>query len=140
MKNIEKYKETKDALKAWEKYHDEGGGMLFAAWADEEYIEPRPPTLLEAAETVKNTWHSQWQYGSLSIVAKAISNLSDAIDREEALPVRNCDRYRTAKEAYDAFEKSCCKVPCGECRFSGRGGPCGFSWLYGEAADKEEAK
>ena len=124
MKNIERYPGTKDAIAAWDAYHDGGGALPFSAWAEQEVA---MPTLLEVASEVMRTWHSQWQYGSLSIVAKAISKLSDAIDREKALPVRNCDKHVTAMEAYDGFRKICCKVPCG------------FSWLYGEA-DKEEAK
>lgn len=104
MKNVEKFQRTKDAVKAWDAYHDGGGDMPFTTWAEQEVV---LPTLLKAAEAVKTTWDSQWQYGSLSIVGKTISNLSDAIDREKAKPVRNVDRFATAEEAFGAFSEIC---------------------------------
>lgn len=141
MKNVEKYKETKDALKAWNKYHDGGGDMPFAGWAEQE---ASLPTLLEAAAAVKTTWDSRWQHCSLSIVEKAFSDLSDAIDREKEKPVRNCDRYGTAKEAFYAFEKMCSTNRCCEdCHFDRLRLHCGlncrFLWLYAEAG-KEVAE
>lgn len=50
MKNIEKYKETKDAVKAWDAYQDGGGCMPFADWAEQEYIDTSVTTLLAAAK------------------------------------------------------------------------------------------
>ena len=57
--------------------------------------------------------------------------------------LRNVDRYRTAKEAFDAFEAMCLAQRCSKCRFYApwtdlKSGCC-FLWLYGEA-DKENAK
>lgn len=141
MKNIEKFQRTKDAIEAWGKYRDDGGALPFAAWADQEVA---LPTLLEAAENVKTTWESQWQYGSLSVVAGAIGNLSDAIDREKAKPVRNCDRYETGEDAYGGFRKFCDNLRCGNCKIKVCGDiyggcECLLAWLY-EEADKEKVK
>lgn len=141
MKNIEKYTDTKDALEAWNEYHDGGGDMSFAEWSQREYEAPRTPTLLEAAEAVTNTWNAKMPYGSLSRVARAIGHLADAIARET--PVRNCDRYRTAKEAFYAFKKMCSTRRCEDCEFDKPGKSqrisCRFNWLYAEAG-KDEAK
>lgn len=134
MKNIEKFPRTNDALEAWRQSVEGGVYLSFDEWAQREYEATRAPTLLEAAEAVKTTWHSQWQYGSLSIVAKAISNLSDAIDREKEKPVRNCDRFATAKEAYKVLEKSWCS----HCRFADCGIPCVLAWIYSEAEKEGE--
>lgn len=143
MKNIEKYKETKDALGAfreWCKDHTHSV-LTMSVWLDREYEAPPRPTLLEAAESVKKVWDSQWQYGSLSRVAKAISHLADAIDREK--PVLNCDKYRTAEEAFDAFDKMCSTRCCEDCEFDkprkNQRISCRFGWLYAEAG-KGEAK
>ena len=138
MKNIDKYTETKSALKAWEKYHDEGGDMLFAAWADEEYIEPRPPTLLEAAEKLIVGYVENW---SEDLPSTCLENLLAAVKREKQKPVRNCDMCRTAKEAYDGFRKICYGNACSNCRFRDCETPfkCVLEWLYSDA-DKEETK
>lgn len=97
MKNIEKYPNTKDAPETYNSLDFKR--VPFDIWLECEFEKPRFPTLLEAAEKVKTTWESQWQYGSLSVVAKAIGHLADAIAREKRKPVRNCDRYATAAEA-----------------------------------------
>lgn len=108
--------------------------MPFAAWAEQEYVDTIVPTLLEAAEKVKTTWESQWKYGSLSVVAKAISSLSDAIVREKAKPVRNLDRYKTSDEAYDGFVKFYERVSGKrDCNFVGPRIPYVLDWIYAEA-------
>lgn len=57
--------------------------------------------------------------------------------------LRNVDRYKTAKEAFGAFEAMCLEQCCSECRFHAPwvdlGIKCCFLWLY-EDADKENAK
>lgn len=57
--------------------------------------------------------------------------------------LRNVDRYRTAKEAFGAFEAMCSAIRCSECRFDklrkNLGINCHFLWLY-EDANKENAK
>lgn len=140
MKNIEKYKETKDALEAWRQSVEVGVYLSFDEWAQREYEATRAPTLLEAAEAVTNTWNAKMPYGSLSRVATTIGHLADAIASEKRKPVRNLDRFATADEAaeaYECFRKFCSKVSCSECRFFGRGIPCVLAWLY-EEAEKEE--
>lgn len=135
MKNIEKYKETRDALEAWDAYHDGGGDMPFAAWAEHEYVEPREPTLLEKAkmfvDCVEMPSDPQEQ--------KHWDGLCAAIKREKAKTVRNCDKYKTAEEALAGFRKFCYKVECSECRFRDCVPTCPLAWLYSEAM-KEEAK
>lgn len=125
MKNIEKFPRTNDALEAWRQSCEGGVYLSFDEWAQREYEAPRVPTLLEAAEAVKNTWYSHLPEGSLSRVATTISHLADAIAREKAKPVRNCDRFATAEEAVAEFMKICDK----ECE------PCEdvVAWLYAEA-------
>lgn len=49
MNNIEKYKETKDALEAWRQSVEGGVYLSFDEWAQREYEATRAPTLLEAA-------------------------------------------------------------------------------------------
>ena len=112
MKNIEKYTNTKDALEAWDKYHDGGGDMPFAAWAEQEAV---PLTLLEAATEVKETWNAKIPYGALSRVATTISVLADAIEHEKKKPVRNCD-VGTAEEQMKRFNKFCFPIKCSECQ------------------------
>lgn len=137
MTNAEKYPNTQGALEAWRMYGDRGGDKPFDLWLSLSADIAPEPTLLEAAEKLiigfVNTWSEGWSS------MECLENLRKAVKREKNKPIRNCDRYRTAKEAYDAFEKICCKVSCGECRFSVRGVPCGFSWLY-EEAEKEVSK
>lgn len=140
MKNIEKYKYSKNALDAYNSLDFKR--VPFDVWLECEYEDPNPPTLLEAAEEVTNTWKAKMPEGSLLRVALTISHLADAIEREKAKPVRNCDRFATADEAaeaYECFRKFCSKVSCNECRFFVRGIPCVLAWLY-EEAEKEETK
>ena len=51
MKNIEKYPNTKDALDAYNKLNSR---ELFETWLELELEETREPSLLEAAEELKN--------------------------------------------------------------------------------------
>jgi hypothetical protein len=140
MKNIEKYTNTKAALDAYNSLDFKR--VPFDVWLECEYEEPRAPTLLEAAEAVKNTWYSHGPDGSLSRLETTIIHLADAIAIERRKPVRNFDRFATADEAaeaYECFRKFCSKVSCSECRFFGRGIPCVLAWLYTEA-EKEAAE
>ena len=131
MKNIEKYKETQDALDAWEKYLHGGGEMTFDAWAKHE---ADLPTLLEAAEAVRDTWCANMQHGSLSRVATAISKLSDAVTIEKTKPVRNFNRFETAEDADAGFVAMCKGIDrCGHCRLHKNPARCSIAWLYAEA-------
>ena len=59
-----------------------------------------------------------------------------ALKREKAKPVRNCDKHRTAKEAFIAFEKMCQSKSCDVCPFSAEKDEscsCRLNWLYAEA-------
>lgn len=137
MKNIEKYTNTKAALDAYDSLDFKR--VPFDVWLECEYEDPNPPTLLEAAEAVKNTWYSNGPDGSLSRLETTISHLANAIEREKAKPVRNCDRFATAEEALAGFRKFCGKVACNECRFRDCVPTCPLTWLY-EEAEKEETK
>ena len=88
MKNIEKYAGTKDAIEAWNKYHDGGGNMPFSEWAE---MEVELPTLLDAAEALTKAWFSDGIEGTPYVIAEKISVLDDVIEREKHKPVRNCD-------------------------------------------------
>lgn len=137
MRNIERYPGTKEAIKAWDAYHDGGGDMPFAAWSEQEYVAPSVPTLLDAAEAVADEW---WTMNEEPNVRHGkIADLEDAIAREKAKPVRNFDRYKTAGEAYVGFKKFCNGIDdCDKCRFKecddtyGSDG-CLLTWLYEDA-------
>ena len=144
MKNIEKYPNTNDALKA---YHNESGlkKVQLEEWLELEYEEPRQLTLLEAAKEIKGLWDkaiSSCQSIKLETWNDAIDRLSDAAEREGHKPVRNCDKYRTAKDAFAGFNKMCEEKKCSTCPFSAERNEClscRFNWLFAEA-EKEVSK
>ena len=105
MKNIEYYRNTKDALDAYVGAYrkDEIGDRPFDIWLECEFEEPRKPTLLEAAEAVTTAWYADGHDGVLESVRKHVIDLADAIAREKRKPVLNCNAYGTADEAVDAF-------------------------------------
>ena len=105
MKNIEYYKNTKDALDAYVGAYrkDEIGDRPFDIWLEQEYVEPRLPTLLEAAEDALRAWDKRNEYSNLEWVKDRMRQLSCAIKRERRKPVLNCNVYGTAEEAVDAF-------------------------------------
>lgn len=131
MKNINKYPNTKDALKAYNSLDVKR--VPFDKWLDGEYEEPRVPTLLEAAEAVAEAWFDDGKIEGVKICA-----LVDAIDLERRKPVRNFDKYRTAEEAQEAFNAWCLGVDkCENCRFSKSYCKCSIAFLYDEL--KKEA-
>ena len=139
MKNIEKYTNTKDAMKA---YKDLGlKEVPFDTWLECEVEEPRVPTLFEAAQEVKEAWFANMYPRYFPQVSEAFSCLWDAVEREKRKPIRNCDKYRTAADARVGFIEFCRKYTCGKCRFVNKGKPvgCAIEWLYGDAS-KDESK
>lgn len=59
-----------------------------------------------------------------------------ALKREKEKPVRNCDKYKTAKDAFDGFNKMCDGKTCYRCPFSAERNECMscmLNWLYAEA-------
>ena len=134
MKNIEKYNESKAALNAYNSIISKK--VPFDMWLELEYEEPREQTLLEAAEAVIDEWYYTQQNVTLNDLGEKIVDLKKAIKREKANPVRNCDKYRTAKEAFIAFEKMCQSKYCNVCPFSAERNECmncRLNWLYAEA-------
>lgn len=137
MKNIEKYPLTDDAVKAWNEY-TEGKGIYSCLddWLKEEYVEPHEPTILEAGEAMLKLSTC----GMSNAYKDRLRVLADAVDREKAKPIRNCDKYRTANDADAAFEKMCLTRLCKDCEFDKiretKSRSCRISWLYAEA-DKE---
>ena len=83
MKNIEKYPNTKDALKVYKSLESEN--MPFDKWIECEFEETREPTLLEAAEAVvleaskvvTTVWFAN---NSLAKVLRKICDLSAVIE------------------------------------------------------------
>lgn len=69
-----------------------------------------------------------------------IADLRSAVEREKAKPVRNFNKYETAKDAFVGFTKFCDNLLCGECRFRDKADDvsCAIAWLY-EEAEKEDA-
>lgn len=139
MRNRDKYQLTNDAIEAWDKYHDGGGDMPFDKWLKCEFEDPSAPTLQEAAEGLINVWEV---HGSRHpYILKKMLDLSDAVEREKKKPVRNFDRYKTAKEAYKGFLGVCESGNCPNCRFRHceTACACAIEYLYSEAK-KEVSK
>ena len=139
MKNIEKYTNTKDALEAWKQSVEGGVYLSFDEWAKREYEAPRVTTLLEAAKALTDSWLNG---GTIAEANKKILALADTIKREKAKPVRNCDKYKTAKDAFAGFNKMCEEKKCSMCPFSAERNEClncSFNWLFAEA-EKEVSK
>ena len=138
MKNIEKYTKTKDALEAYNSLRLKM--FPFEEWIELEYEDPSKQTLLEAAEGLINVWEVHGPRHAAII--KKLLDLADAVAREKNKPVLNCDKYRTAKEAFIAFNKMCADKSCYRCPFSAeRNGyfSCRLNWLYSESK-KEVSK
>ena len=136
MKNIEKYNESKAALNAYNSIISKK--VPFDVWLDCEYEEPPKPTLLEAAEAIVKIVSST----PTSVTRNLFRQLRLAVEREKAKPVRNCDKYKTAKEAYLAFNKMCDNKSFHRCPFSAERNEClvcRLNWLYAEA-EKEVSK
>ena len=136
MKNIEKYKGTKDALEAYNSLDLKR--IPFDIWLEYECEEPLEPTLLEAAEAVRKAWRPDNGCDTnTSSLDRCLKRLSEAVKREQAKPVRNCDRYKTAYEAFSAYSEACRKEDsCLACPFDeyrNNGVSCGFNFLYTEA-------
>lgn len=136
MKNIEKYTNTKDALAA---YNALGlKEVPFDTWLECEVEEPRVPTLIEAAQEVKEAWFANMYPRYFPQVSEAFSCLWDAVEREKRKPVCNKDKYMTANEAIKGFREMCNGIThCVDCRF--RHVNCGIAWLY-EKAGKEDVR
>ena len=130
MKNIERYHESKDALNAYNSIISKK--VPFDVWLECEYEEPPKPTLLEAAEAIVKIVPST----PTSVKRNLFRELRLAVEREKAKPVRNCDKYKTAKDAFAGFNKMCEEKKCSTCPFSAERNEClncGFNWLFAEA-------
>ena len=140
MKNIEKYHETKAAIEAYN--HQKSKNVPFDVLLECEYEEPREQTLLEAADAVIDEWYYTQQNVTLNDLGEKIVDLKKAIKREKANLVRNCDKYRTAKDAFAGFNKMCEEKKCSTCPFSAERNEClncSFNWLFAEA-EKDVSK
>ena len=130
MKNIEKYNEAKAALNAYNSIIFKK--VPFDVWLECEYEEPPKQTLIEAAEAIVNIVSST----PTSVTRNLFRELRLAVEREKENPVRNCDKYRTSKEAFIAFEKMCQSKYCNVCPFSAVRNECVscmLNWLFAEA-------
>ena len=130
MKNIEKYNESKAALNAYNSLVFKR--VPFDVWLECEYEEPPKPTLIEAAEAIVKIVSST----PTSVTRNLFRELRLAVEREKANPVRNCDKYKTAKDAFAGFTEMCDEKTCYRCPFSAErneGMSCRFNWLYSEA-------
>ena len=134
MKNIEKYNESKAALNAYNSIISKK--VPFDMWLELEYEEPREQTLLEAAEAVIDEWYYTQQNVTLNDLGEKMVDLKKALKREKAKPVRNCGKYKTAKDAFAGFNKMCKEKKCSTCPFSAERNEClncSFNWLFAEA-------
>ena len=144
MKNIEKYTNTKAALEAYNSIISKNvpfdvKNVPFDVWLECEYEEPpKQQTLIEAAEAIVNIVPST----PTSVKRNLFRELRLAVEREKAKPVRNCDKYRTANDAFAGFNKMCKEKKCSTCPFSAERNEClncSFNWLFAEA-EKEVSK
>ena len=145
MKNLEKFTKTADALKVYGEYvANVVTDTDFQRWLQQEYVAPREPTLLEAAKKAVDA------YGlnpDCQLTDECMDSLGAAIEREHQKPLRNCDRYKTAKEAIEAFDKmflshcwsKCNGCPIGEQKVKAPTSNCMFLWLYAET-EKEAGR
>ena len=83
-----------------------------------------------------------WNYTDRDTARMALG-VMNKLDAALSAPLRNCDRFATAKEAGEAFISEACENPCGHCTVSDEcHNPlvheCGIDWLFDEA--KGEAK
>ena len=130
MKNIEKYHESKAALNAYNSIISKK--VPFDVWLECEYEEPPKQTLLEAAESIVKIVSST----PTSVKRNLFRELRLAVEREKAKPVRNCDKYKTTKDAFAGFNKMCEEKKCSTCPFSAERNEClncSFNWLFAEA-------
>lgn len=144
MTNLEKYRDTRNALEAYAAYRNERiGGVPFDIWLHQEYVAPREPTLLEVAEKAVEA------YGldpDCQLTDLRIDDLREAVARERQKPQRNCDVYATAEEAVNSYVSFCHDQTCKTCNRKSRvsldlSERCIFNWLYAEAdAAGKEAK
>ena len=141
MKNIEKYHETKAAIEAYNNIDFKS--LPFDMWLDCEYEKPSNKTLLEAAEAVIDRWYCTYMHVTLDDIGEKIVDLKNAIARERRNPVRNCDKYKTAKDAFTGFKEMCADKHCDRCPFSAERNECPIcklNWLYVEAEEEGGAK
>ena len=130
MKNIEKYNDSKAALNAYNSIISKK--VPFDVWLECEYEEPPKPTLIEAAEAIVKIVSST----PTSVTRNLFRELRLAVEREKAKPVRNCDKYKTAKDAFAGFNEMCDERTCYRCPFSAERNECmscRLTWLYAEA-------
>lgn len=142
MRNVEKYRDTNNALEAWRKSVEGGVNLSFDEWAQREYEAPLPPTLLDAASDAVGALASDvvkgW-YKADETFGEKLRVLRSAVAREKSRPVRNCDKYKTAEEAYEVYGKLC-NTRCSQCRFSDCGVPCVLAWIYAESEKDAESE
>ena len=65
-----------------------------------------------------------------------LQQAADVIEREKRKPVRNFDKYETAKDAFVGFNKMCSDKHCDRCPFNSERNECPIcklNWLYAEA-------
>lgn len=147
MTNAEKYPNTQGALEAWRMYGDRGDDKPFDLWLSLNAVIEPTSTLLEAAKAVIENCY--YRHLDQVTVNKTYKRLLDAILCEKKKPIRNCDRYRTAKDAEAAFNAMCrsqgdavdcchgCPVRIVRQETDGNDTECQFLWLYAEAEEEK---
>lgn len=144
MKNIEKYPNTKDAMKAYNALDSKT--VSFEAWLVCEYKEPHAPTLLKAANAATKAWFLHFPGDTLAPVTEAICNLASTIKRKKHNPVRNFGKYKTAEEAVaQGFGKGVTMKKCDTCCWHGHcaiefynGGCNGRNWKPSDGSVRRE--
>lgn len=145
MTNAEKYPNTQGALEAWRMYGDRGGDKPFDLWLSLSADVVPAPTLQEAAERLIMDYVNNL---SKDVPNESWENLRKAVKREKKKPVKNFDRFATAKEAEAAFGAMCasrkdpylcsrgCPVEAIRKKYGDNKSKCDILWLYAEAERK----
>lgn len=142
MKNKKYFKTTEDAIKWYHDYVENGYTTLpFMEWLEAEH-EPPKVSLLDAA---KDMVEYSCSYVAEHVKKEYAQRLADAIRREEAMETRNFNKFRTAREAFDAWQDHCGDGGnrCRKCHIDkmrrleeNADIDCAFLWLY--SFSKEE--
>lgn len=103
--------------------------------------EERQETLEDIVDDIRaqNQGLPEDSYALSPLVCDLLSiadRIEAALKREKAKPVRNCDKYKTAKGALAGFNEMCKEKTCDRCPFSAKRNKCNIcklNWLYAEA-------
>lgn len=118
MKNIEKYKETKDALEAWRQSVEGGVYLSFEEWAQRESEVPHPPTLLESVVSRQHAKRNLGEHGSRAVaeIMSACRFADGALDEYERAFAENARLRAALKPVLECRVRDCMFAECNDGR------------------------